>query len=198
MAVVTDRALGCVYGVLVAPNREVDVDVVRDLGSAEHLRRYRARVLEIANELKTDGVNQAPMVVTFRRPVSPTEFRNFVRAYSLEVTAFEARGISEQGDKVTIGGAPSGDDVFPQHMFDAVAAWSNNSTKLVGVTSFEGAVSLDQYDDLSNDPLCFLADVLPAKILSDIKPLVAQRGLADRPVDVNLNDLFWAMEDLQP
>lgn len=188
----------CSYNVLFSPNREVDVDVVRDIKSVEDLRNYHASVLKLASELKAKGKHQAPMVLTFKRPVSPAEFRDFVKKHNLTVETFETRAIDDRGDKITIGGEPEGTEIFPQETFNIVASWSKNSAKLSGVTSFDGVVSMERYDELSSDPLCFLADVLPAKILDDVKPLVAQKGLGNRPVDVNVNDLFWVMEEFQP
>jgi hypothetical protein len=198
LGIFTDMASTYTYKIVVSPHFEIDVDVATRLISAEDLRSYRAKVHEIATQLKANGIRQALMVLTFKKPVSPTEFRDFVKKYNLSVKAFEARAVNNQGEKVTIGGVPAGEEVFPQDTFAFVAAWSNNDTKLVGITSFEGIVNLDEYERLSNNPLCFLADVLPTQILAEVKQLIAERGMeTDMPVDVNLNDVFWVMEALQ-
>jgi len=194
-AVLTNTASVYAYEAIISPDSEVDANVTRRLRTAEDLQDYRAEVQKVGQKLKDDGVKEARMVLTFRRPVSPTEFRDFVRRYDLSVKAFETRAINDRGEKVTVGGVPEGEQVFPQGAFDLVAAWGSNDTKLVGVTSFEGIVNLDEYEQLTNDPLCFLADVLPTQIVTEVKQSISEKepGL-DMPVDVNLNDVFWVME----
>ncbi|MDY7079189.1 MAG: hypothetical protein SXV54_19925 [Chloroflexota bacterium] len=198
LGVFTDTASIYAYEVVVSPHFEVDVSVMTNLRSAEDLQSYRTKVQEIATQLKANGVDKALVVLTFKRPVSPAEFRNLIKKYNLSVEAFEARAVNDRGEKTTVGGVPEGEDVFPQDIFEVAAAWSSDDTRLVGITSFEGMVNLDEYERLSNDPLCFLADVLPAQVIAEAKQLIAERGLrANMPVDVNLNDVFWVMEAFQ-
>lgn len=140
------------------------VDLSYRHDTASDLKEYVAMNDENASNLSRAG-GMVDVLVTFRWPVKPGEFRRWVVARGLEAVLVSLRLSGVDGVHGTLTVAGRAGDPLPQDKLDAGA---NNLPPIEGVYSVRGSVPAELLPDMVSDPAVFVADVAPTLTRMDM------------------------------
>lgn len=176
-------------------SREINVDVKQKITSKKELETYKSFVVDEAGKLTNKGISKGEAVITFRSPQLVNSLNLFLNDTKLKVNSFEMRATDKAGVKITIGGMSQNDVFDPLKVFDEIkntkAMMTFGAIELQGVTSLSGEINLSDYNKLSQNSSVYLIDVLPAVIANELPVPLKQ----DELLDVNLNDVYWFVEE---
>ncbi len=179
-------------------SRETDIDVEQKINSQEDLEKYRFLVAGEVKKLEQENLSKAKVVTTFNSPQKVEEFIDFINRNEISVDSFKMRAIDRKGEKITIGGVPENNGkIDPAKVFKEISSSQAmrkvDNLQLKGVISFEGEINLKDYERINSHPVVYLADILPTVIANELR----KSGKVDRDevIDVNVNDVYWYVED---
>lgn len=152
---------------------------------------YRDLLRSIAYELEDQGLKDALMEITFKEPIPSELFEEFASIYKLKVRSFEFDATDDTG-RVIFGGG--GSQYYEGRMWeeftkrdlttvieniknaDPIGKKADNLYILNMIGSMTD-FSVENYSALNNDPMVFLADILPAKVKKEVEGLPLVKGL---------------------
>lgn len=171
------------------------IDYKRD--SVQALRNYVTVNKTLANQLRSEGLSEFVVIVTFKRPIALDDFWAWVAVNPLKVNSYTLRVLAKDGSRVTIGGAPSEEspreaEAHLRRILGIVAR--HGATDVQGIMSVEGVLSATDYDKLVADKNIFLVDVTRSAVLQRLMKIAPQVRLKVQAIMVPL--AFPDMEDL--
>jgi hypothetical protein len=164
---------------------QIDVRVLapRDLSAYAEQNRRRAASLLFGQD--------AEVVVTFVRPLSPEEFARLATLEQFTVRSIEAIGRERDGTILTIGGEPAMTAVLQEE-------YANRQASLEGIVAAYGTTNKAGFDVLSARSDVALVDVSPAFLRANLAPaLPANLAPYSDRLDVLVNDVYWLLAGLE-
>jgi hypothetical protein len=165
--------------------------------SAADIQEFSLAQQQLGAELLEADVPSINATIVFRRPLSEREFVEFVAKYNLaEISLYTIRAVDDQGQRITINGAPQHGELVPQDLLAMVLKDVNQRAKNTfrGWVDVQATIQSDMYSKLASDKDVYLVDVTRSVITETFKNDRAARNL---PVQVSMHPLYWALEDLK-
>ncbi|MBP8251795.1 MAG: hypothetical protein KAX40_05490 [Herpetosiphon sp.] len=147
--------------------------------------------------------------VVFNRPLSETEFIDFVKSYADNVLIYSMRSVESDGKRVTLFGAPEGNDIVPHQILDTMLRDSSehNAALFMGWIEVKITTNSQTLAQIMADPRVFTVEVAHTLIHDELTPAklkqrnipeqarqrIAQGGTMD--VQITAPSLYWNLED---
>ena len=184
------------YVVVADPDGFARAHVEFDRATAAQLHHYVAVNRALAHQVANSGQKDLSVTVSFRKPLSIDEFRDWARKVPLRVSGYQLRIVAADGRRWTLGGAPQGTELVStpdvqRHLSNLAA---KGATDVRGIIVAEGVVDAAAYDQLANEPSVFVADVTRSAAKAHIAKNV--RGIDQARLAVLVAPAFSWMEDL--
>jgi hypothetical protein len=116
------------------------------------------------------------------------------------VVILKIQALGEGGDQITIGGTPPevGEPDI-QTRIESLMSRAPKSAQILGVIAFQATLDISSgaYQALRSEPAVFLVDVLPEKIRQEVIQDENIKQMEGVQIDVNVEDLYWQLEELQ-
>lgn len=172
--------------------------------------RYYARISRQRGEMLLQaGVQELYVWVTFRHPLDPSVFAEWVKQNRFCVRQYNLRLMGRTGDRITgsafsLGkaGCASPEDLLGAHPFAHgmrhVQERENGQAKLLGIYDVKGTIQAEAYRRILQDPRVFLVDVTGSLVYRhpsfQAQVRMSWEDFASR-FQINGPSFFWHMED---
>jgi hypothetical protein len=175
----------------------IDASVEYAMETVQQVRGIVAIQRQLARELIADGASSLDVTVVFRRPLNQVEFERLVTdAGPAQISGYTLRYLDNQGQRVTIHGAPDNGVLVPQDMLNIALTDLQQRApgKLLGWIQAQATITPTSYAILLKNPGVYLIDVSRSAIRS---AYAADVGASNPPVDLITPQLYWKLEDAQ-
>jgi hypothetical protein len=176
--------------------KRIDASVDYSLADAKELRRAAITQRFIARELISGGATTLDAIIVFRRPLDQNSFEQLVAdTNSGQVMGYTLRYLDNQGQRVTINGAPDNGILVPSEMLNTALndLQQRNPGRFLGWVQMHTLITPQSYNSLVNHPDVYMIDVSSSAIREAFK---ADLGNDDISIDVNIPQLYWKLEDI--
>lgn len=174
----------------------VVAEVMYDRDTPEGIKAYAAANSIWARDLLQNN-DTVHVVVVLRKPISFEQFQAKVENIGIDVESFVIRAFAPDGERWTIFGEPSEEELVPQRFVDQAIENVLGKTKvkleIAGIVTFSGRIDRDAYLDLSADSEVFFIDIMAEIVRQEVR-----RTLDDVSVEVEVHSVptYWFMENL--
>lgn len=175
----------------------IDASVEYATATVQQVRGIVITQQQLARELVAGGASTLDVTVVFRRSLNQVDFERLVADAGLgQVSGYTLRYLDNQGQRVTINGAPDNGVLVPQDMLNAALSDLQQRApgRLLGWIQIQATITPKGYDVLLKHSDVYLIDVSRSVIRA---AYTAEVGSADLPIDLITPQLYWKLEDLQ-
>jgi len=160
------------------------------------LEGYISTNRRLLGELRAATSGSIPVRVVFSHPISPQEFTGLVETYNLTVDRYVLRGVSRDGTRITIFGAPSGSELVPEIQFSQAehAIQEHDATsQVLGIVTVDGSINVGDAARMSTHPDVAVVDVAIAA--TRLRVAAGSGQAAEAIVVDNPLQLYWWLEN---
>lgn len=139
------------------------------------------------------SIGRIPVTIVTNEPLKVEHFPALAKKHDLEVVSYTVITQDEQGELVTVFGAPDDEVLVPMStlaaVVDATEARTGHTLQVKGIVAIEAIISSDAFPGLSTDPALFGIDLTPALALLDLKTKV--KSIDTSTVRIVPSSLYW-------
>jgi len=143
------------------------------------------------------AVPHVPTIVIPEKPLATDALANFVKKHNIVVKSYTLVAQAANGDVITIFGAPSETELFPQQELQttvsSVEANQNTTLQIKGVVAIEAQVNDTSFTSLDADPSVLGVDLTPALAVADFAQQYTEVDVAT--IRVVPGPLYWAARE---
>lgn len=174
----------------------VNADVSYAVDTVAQVDEFTKTQRQLGEDLVAANTPTIDTTIVFRHPLTQAQFEQFVAANNLGVTSYTLRFIDNQGQRVTISGAPDAGVLVPGDLLNLALAdvQQRSPGTFRGWVEVQAWVPNTTYKSVADDKNVYLVDVSRAAVRAAFKDDAQAQNL---PVDVIAPQLFWKLEDLK-
>jgi hypothetical protein len=203
----TDNESGIRY-VIGYADGQFNGGVIFDDTSIEGVRKYVGFNQRSVRDLLTAGQTKFYVLVVFNRPLSRSEFEQFVNTYALQPYSYSIRTVAPDGMRGTIYGGPIDGNLIPDDLlnFTSKDVQERDGSTIKGWIEVSAIVGRQDLVEVIRDPLVYTVDVTETILRNSLtKSNLSAAGIDEQTIQAYLNDqsqiqmsrvpLFWFLED---
>ncbi|OGO78229.1 MAG: hypothetical protein A2Y23_00485 [Clostridiales bacterium GWB2_37_7] len=170
-----------------------NVKIFIKVNNKNELDSYTSKVkAESADITMAYDNKEVPVTITFKKPLSISEFTSFVEESKINVSEFKIRFLDENNIRTTLGGKPEDGVLIPEDKINELTE-KYLTHKMQGVVAAVGTVTVDAANltKLQNNDKVYLVDASSVQVAEQIKNNKKVKDVAYPTVP----DVYWFVED---